>query len=70
MNLPLYNLSKINNLKPQKGNLILAEPFMNDDYFSRSVIFMCEHNDDRVCCKNKIYVPQAVRALLPRTHLV
>lgn len=46
MNLPLYNLCKINNLKPQKGNLILAEPFMNDDYFSRSVIFMCEHNDE------------------------
>ena len=37
------NISKLNNLKPQKGRLLLAEPFMNDDHFSRSVIYMCEH---------------------------
>ena len=46
MNLPIYNLNKINNLKPRKGNLILAEPFMDDDHFRRSVIFMCEHHND------------------------
>ena len=45
MNLPIYNLNKINNLKPRKGNLILAEPFMDDDHFGRSVIFMCEHHN-------------------------
>ena len=25
---------------------MLAEPFMLDDHFSRSVIFICEHNKD------------------------
>lgn len=44
MKFPLSDLNKINNLNPQKGNLILAEPFMEDDYFGRSVVFMCEHN--------------------------
>ena len=44
MKFPLSYLNKINNLNPQKGNLILAEPFMEDDYFGRSVVFMCEHN--------------------------
>ena len=38
------NISKFNNLKPKKGRLLLAEPFMNDDHFSRSVIYMCEHD--------------------------
>ena len=38
------NISKLNNLKPKKGRLLLAEPFMNDDHFSRSVIYMCEHD--------------------------
>jgi putative transcriptional regulator len=37
------NISKLNNLKPKKGRLLLAEPFMKDDHFSRSVIYMCEH---------------------------
>ena len=46
LNIPFLNISKINNIKPQKGNLILAEPFMQDDHFGRSVILMCEHNDE------------------------
>lgn len=28
------------------GSLLLSEPFANDDYFSRSVIFICDKNDD------------------------
>ena len=43
MDISFANISKLNNLKPQKGRLLLAEPFMNDDHFSRSVIYMCEH---------------------------
>ncbi len=38
------DISQLNNLKPKKGRLLLAEPFMNDDHFSRSVIYMCEHD--------------------------
>lgn len=31
---------------PQKGSLLISEPFLNDDYFSRSVIYLCDHNED------------------------
>ena len=44
MDISFANISKFNNLKPKKGRLLLAEPFMNDDHFSRSVIYMCEHD--------------------------
>ena len=44
MDISFANISKLNNLKPKKGRLLLAEPFMNDDHFSRSVIYMCEHD--------------------------
>ena len=44
MDISFANISKLNNLKPKKGRLLLAEPFMDDDDFARSVIYMCEHN--------------------------
>jgi len=31
--------------EPSKGKLLLAEPFMNDPNFKRSVVFLCEHNE-------------------------
>lgn len=31
---------------PQKGDLLLSEPFLLDDHFTRSVIYLCEHNAD------------------------
>lgn len=31
---------------PEKGDLLLSEPFMLDDHFTRSVIYLCEHNED------------------------
>ena len=34
------------NLRPQKGQVLLAEPFLNDPYFRRTVIFLCEHNTE------------------------
>jgi len=35
-----------NNNNPQKGSLLLSEPFMSDQYFGRSVIMLCNHDDD------------------------
>ena len=40
------NISKVSKLKPKKGCFLLAEPFMNDDHFSRAVIYLCEHNHE------------------------
>lgn len=33
-------------LKPQKGKLLVSEPFLHDPFFKRSVILLTEHNDD------------------------
>jgi len=33
------------NQVPQAGNLLLSEPFLQDDNFSRSVILLCEHGE-------------------------
>jgi putative transcriptional regulator len=40
------NISKVSKMKPKKGCVLLAEPFMTDDHFSRSVIYLCEHNEE------------------------
>jgi len=31
---------------PHKGDLLLSEPFLLDDHFTRSVILLCEHNEE------------------------
>ncbi|MEN9639592.1 MAG: hypothetical protein RLZZ262_1461 [Bacteroidota bacterium] len=31
---------------PTKGQVLLSEPFLNDPYFRRTVVFLCEHNQD------------------------
>ena len=39
-------ISELNSLKAEKGNVLIAEPFMKDDYFKRSVVLLCENNTD------------------------
>ena len=31
---------------PEQGDLLLSEPFLPDNNFSRAVILLCEHNED------------------------
>lgn len=40
------NIFKIthNNLLPAKGSIIIAEPFLQEAYFQRSVVLLAEHN--------------------------
>lgn len=33
-------------IKPTKGDLLISEPFLPDPNFERSVILLCEHNED------------------------
>ena len=40
------DISKINNLPPEKGRVLISEPFMEDKNFKRSVVYLCEHNED------------------------
>ena len=35
-----------NKLTPEKGRLLISEPFLNDPNFERTVVLICEHNDD------------------------
>ena len=34
-----------NNISPEKGKILISEPFMQDVYFQRSVILLVEHNE-------------------------
>lgn len=34
------------NVEPKKGQVLLSEPFLNDPYFKRTVILLCEHNSE------------------------
>jgi putative transcriptional regulator len=34
------------NIKPKAGDLLLSEPFLQDENFVRSVVLLCEHNDE------------------------
>jgi putative transcriptional regulator len=34
------------NLIPQKGDLLISEPFLADPNFARTVILLCEHNEE------------------------
>ncbi len=35
-----------NKLKPLKGRLLVSEPFLPDPNFDRTIVLLCEHNED------------------------
>lgn len=35
-----------NKLKPEKGRLLISEPFLPDPNFERTVVLLCEHNPE------------------------
>lgn len=37
---------KYNNIKPAPGKILVAEPFMNDYYFKRSVVVLADHSHE------------------------
>jgi putative transcriptional regulator len=37
---------KHNNINPEKGRILIAEPFMRDLYFQRSVVLLTEHTSE------------------------
>lgn len=43
-NLDIFKI-KTNNVPPQKGRILIAEPFLPGDYFSRSVIFLVAYSE-------------------------
>ncbi len=43
-NLDIFKI-RTNNIPPQKGRILIAEPFLHGDYFSRSVVFLVSHSE-------------------------
>jgi putative transcriptional regulator len=43
-NLDIFKI-KSNNIPPQKGRILIAEPFLHGDYFSRSVVFLVTYSE-------------------------
>lgn len=35
-----------NSLLPQKGRILISEPFLMDNYFKRSIVLLTEHSED------------------------
>lgn len=35
-----------NKLKPERGRLLISEPFLADPNFERTVVLLCEHNEE------------------------
>lgn len=42
----MINIEFTNKLEPKSGRILLAEPFMQDEYFQRSVILLCEAGEE------------------------
>ena len=42
----MIDLNVYNKLDPKKGRLLITEPLEESSYFNRSVVLLCEHNDD------------------------
>lgn len=41
-----YSIAELNTLDLAQGRLLIAEPFMNDPYFKRSVVLLTEHKKE------------------------
>lgn len=42
----MLDLSFKNSKKPQPGSVLISDPFLDEDYFRRSVILICDHNEE------------------------
>ena len=41
-----YKLSEFNKHEPEKGRILISDPFLPDPYFNRSVVLLVDHHDD------------------------
>jgi putative transcriptional regulator len=57
-------------ITPSRGTLLIANPFLKDPNFSRTVIFLCEHSDEGSFgfILNKRF-PRSLSELLPETNI-
>ncbi|MEZ4798407.1 MAG: YqgE/AlgH family protein [Flavobacteriales bacterium] len=41
-----FDFSPNKNILPTRGKVLLSEPFLDDPYFKRTVVLLCEHNHE------------------------
>lgn len=46
MTMDILDLHKRTNIIPAAGRILIAEPFLTDPGFSRTVVLLCEHGED------------------------
>lgn len=42
----MLDISFKNSLPPRKGRVLISDPFVGDEYFERSVVYLCEHSEE------------------------
>jgi putative transcriptional regulator len=42
----VIDLAFKNNKKPKIGNVLISDPFLDEDFFRRSVVLLCDHNSE------------------------
>ncbi len=42
----MLDISFNSELPPKKGRILLSDPFVGDEYFERSVVYLCEHSKE------------------------
>lgn len=41
----VLDLSFKNKIRPKKGRVLISDPFLGDEFFERSVVYLCEHSE-------------------------
>lgn len=42
----LFDINSLNKIDPAKGTVLISEPLLADQYFKRSVVLLCDHNEE------------------------
>lgn len=42
----MIDFSFVNTKEPKRGSILISDPFLDEDYFRRSVILLCEHSEN------------------------
>jgi len=48
INMDNFTLKPENTFPPEKGKVLISEPYLEDKYFKRTVVLICEYNQDGV----------------------
>lgn len=42
----ILDLDPENHIRPERGRLLVSEPYLPDPYFRRTVVLLCDHNEE------------------------